>query len=139
MIAGFYNPERMTRAMERAYALSFVDRDKRELQPLLKLSVLRSILECFSPHRAKRNAALAVCNARGFARKGIEKAITEGVEIEEKVVARMLLVDNYNRFRSPFSEEDDVLACHEYASKPEYQESFLLAKRESEYWQEQAR
>ncbi|MBD3252423.1 hypothetical protein GF386_01700 [Candidatus Pacearchaeota archaeon] len=156
MIAGFYDPERITHAAERAYALEFLDHDDSISDPYLKgfggfkgtrlasqkgkLALagyiggeLWSLIRlCFQSWRVKSNAALATHNARGFARRAIDQ-LSEFHDIDERTLARMLLTDNYSRWVSIFraaqaSPPENPFNCHEDASKPKYRRAFQLAR-----------
>jgi len=134
MFVGFNN-ERLTRAMEREYAMGFIDDPSKELGKYLKISLWNTLLESNDSYRAKRNAALAVKNSRGFVHLALE-GLTEDERqsVDSNLVAKMLLVDEYNKYRQ-FTNSEDVSKCHEYASQPEYQKAFQSTKAKIGEWE----
>ena len=134
MFAGFNN-ERLTRAMEREYAMEFIDHSSKELGKYLQISFISMLMNCSDTYRAKRKAALAVENSRGFVHRGLE-GLTEKERqlVDSNLVAKMLLVDEYNKYRQ-FTDSEDVSKCHEYASQPEYQKVFQSTKAKVREWE----
>ena len=122
MIAGFYSPERLTRAAERNLVLSLAIASQDKLRGYLDRSFPVRVID-----GKRTKAAQTVLDVGSFVDLAI-KTISKEDPVNRNVAVKMFLLDHYNRFHSPFSKKDDVYEDIEQASKLDYRQALVVAQ-----------